>query len=62
MSAIVIKFFRESHRDPRLGPLRMGQDWHVEVRPLSLTPQPRKIINIKHAPTERTYEQFERNR
>ena len=27
--------------------MRLGQDWQVEVRPLSLTHQPPKFIHIK---------------
>ena len=40
-------FFRGMHRPLRLPPLRLGQDWEMEVRPLSLAPQPPKLIRIK---------------
>jgi hypothetical protein len=40
-------FFRGLHRPLRLRPLRLGQEWEFEVRPLSLMPQPSKLIQIK---------------
>jgi hypothetical protein len=39
--------FYGAHRQLRLPTLRLGQDWQVEVRPLSLTPQFPKSIHIK---------------
>ena len=41
------QLFRGVHRPLRLTQLRLGQDWEMEVRPLSLSPQPAKPIHIK---------------
>lgn len=41
------QFFRAVHRPLRLPQLRLGQDWEMEVRPLSLTPEPSKPIDTK---------------
>ncbi len=47
MSASFKKFFRESHRETRLRHMRLGENWHHEVRSLRLTPKPVKVLNIK---------------
>lgn len=47
MPASYRPIFSGVHRQLRLGSLRLGQDWDVEVRPLALTPQPPKFIHIK---------------
>lgn len=47
MPASFRPIFNGMHRQLRLGCLRLGQDWDVEVRPLALTPHPPKFIHIK---------------
>jgi hypothetical protein len=49
MPASFIKLFREGHRDTRLPQIRLGQDWNMEVRPLSLTPKEQKLLSIKES-------------
>ena len=55
MSGSYRKLFRESHRELRLKPWQPGHDGTFEVRPLSLTPHPSKIIRIKDTP-EKSHE------
>jgi hypothetical protein len=43
----VRKLFRESHRENRLRPLRLGESFDESVRPLSLTLTLQKLISIK---------------
>jgi hypothetical protein len=50
MSGSYRKLFRESHRDLRLKQWQPGHDTTFEVRPLSLTPTPVKIMRIKDTP------------
>gem|GEM_PF-1858228 len=47
MAASFRPIFNGVHRQLRLRSLRLGQDWQVEVRPLALTHQPPKLIDIK---------------
>ena len=47
MPASYRQLFRGIHRPQRLPQLRLGQDWEMEVRPLSLTPQPVKVVQNK---------------
>ena len=49
--------FRVMHREARLRPLLSGREPQQDVRPLSLTPSPQKIINIKDAISQVTHEQ-----
>lgn len=50
MSGSYRKLFRESHRELRLKQWQPGHDTTFEVRPLSLTPAPVKIMRIKDTP------------
>ncbi|MCI0534118.1 MAG: hypothetical protein L0Z50_02705, partial [Verrucomicrobiales bacterium] len=45
MKHTFIKLFRGLHRADRLQPIRFGQDWPIEMRPLSLTPARLKPIS-----------------
>lgn len=47
MSASFRQFFRGIHRPVRLPQLRLGRDWEIEVRALSLSAQPSKGVHIK---------------
>src|SRR5688572_9878153 len=47
MSGSYRKLFRESHRELRLKQWQPGHDTTFEVRPLSLTPAPVKLMRIK---------------
>ena len=53
----VRKLFRESHRDLRLRPLRLGETVDEEVRPLSLTAPLQKIITIKDLISQTPHEE-----
>jgi hypothetical protein len=53
----VRKLFRESHRDLRLRPLRLGQTMDEEVRPLSLTAPLQKLITIKDLISQTPHEE-----
>jgi hypothetical protein len=47
MSPTVRPLFKGVHRQLRLHSMRLGEDWQIEVRPLTLTHQPPKVLHIK---------------
>lgn len=49
--------FHGMHRQQRLRSLRLGQDWHLEVRPLALKNEAPKFIQIKDTPPRSIHEQ-----
>ena len=51
------KLFRETHRDLRLRPLRLGESVDERVRPLALTAPLQKIITIKDLISQTPHEQ-----
>jgi hypothetical protein len=58
MAAVnVRKLFRESHRDLRLRPLRLGDGVGESVRPLSLTAPLQKLITIKDLISQGSHEE-----
>ena len=51
MSASYRPVFNGIHRQLRLLSMRLGEDWQIEVRPLTLTHEPPKLIHIKDSPS-----------
>ena len=49
--------FNGMHRQLRLRSLRLGQDWHLEVRPLALKNEAPKFIQVKDLPPVSDHEQ-----